>query len=79
MPTAASGILSLVPNQNSFGHMEGWLTRPEFNHLAEIPAGFMLPDQMYDRDLYPEGLFMHPGTFHTEDPEVLQAPGHDVR
>ncbi|WP_342476978.1 family 20 glycosylhydrolase [Paenibacillus sp. FSL H7-0350] len=67
--------IELVPNQNSFGHMEGWLTRPEFNHLAEIPAGFMLPDQMVDSDLYPEGLFMPPGTFHTEDPEVLQLLG----
>ncbi|WNS41290.1 glycoside hydrolase family 20 zincin-like fold domain-containing protein [Paenibacillus sp. MMS20-IR301] len=67
--------IELVPNQNSFGHMEGWLTRPEFNHLAEIPAGFMLPDHMYDSDLYPEGLFMHPGTFNTEDPEVLELLG----
>lgn len=64
--------IELVPNQNSFGHMEGWLTRPEFNALAEIPEGFMLPENMYDSDMYPEGLFMHPGTFHTENPEVLQ-------
>lgn len=68
-------FIELVPNQNSFGHMEGWLTRPEFNHLAEIPGGFMLPDNMYDSDLYPEGLFMHPGTFDTEDPEVLKLLG----
>lgn len=67
--------IELVPNQNSFGHMEGWLTRPEFNNLAEIPEGFMLPDNMYDKDLYPEGLFMHPGTFDTEDPEVLNLLG----
>lgn len=63
--------IELVPNQNSFGHMEHWLSRPEFNHLAEIPGGFMLPDHMYDHDLYPDGLFMQPGTFHTGDPEVL--------
>lgn len=63
--------IELVPNQNSFGHMEGWLTRPEFNDLAEIPGGFMLPDSMVDTDLYPGGLFMEPGTFHTEDPKVL--------
>ncbi|CAM4481405.1 family 20 glycosylhydrolase [Paenibacillus typhae] len=64
--------IELVPNQNSFGHMEHWLTRPEFNHLAEIPEGFMLPDHMYDHDLYPDGLFMQPGTFHTGNPEVLE-------
>lgn len=67
--------IELVPNQNSFGHMEGWLSRPEFNSLAEIPDGFMFPDNMYDRDMYPEGLFMKPGTFHTEDPEVLTLLG----
>lgn len=67
--------IELVPNQNSFGHMEHWLTRPEFNHLAEIPAGFMLPDNMYDHDLYPDGLFMQPGTFHTGNPEVLELLG----
>ncbi|KGE19223.1 beta-N-acetylhexosaminidase [Paenibacillus wynnii] len=63
--------IELVPNQNSFGHMEAWLSRPEFNHLAEIPEGFMLPEGMYAADFYPEGLFMRPGTFHTEDPKVL--------
>lgn len=67
--------IELVPNQNSFGHMEGWLTRPEFNALAEIPEGFMLPDHMYDSDLYPDGLFMHPGTFNTQEPEVLKLLG----
>lgn len=67
--------IELVPNQNSFGHMEGWLTRPEYNALAEIPEGFMLPDHMYDSDLYPDGLFMHPGTFNTQEPEVLKLLG----
>ncbi|MBW4084414.1 family 20 glycosylhydrolase [Paenibacillus sp. S150] len=67
--------IELVPNQNSFGHMEGWLTRPEFNALAEIPEGFMLPEHMYDHEMYPEGLFMHPGTFHTGNPEVLELLG----
>ena len=67
--------IELVPNQNSFGHMEHWLARPEFNHLAEIPEGFMLPDNMYDHDLYPDGLFMQAGTFHTGDPEVLSLLG----
>lgn len=63
--------IELVPNQNSFGHMEGWLIRPEFNALAEVPKGFMLPPELYAHDVYPEGLFMHPGTFDTEDPAVI--------
>jgi hexosaminidase len=67
--------IELVPNQNSFGHMEGWLTRPEFNSLAEIPEGFMLPEGMYAADFYPDGLRMRPGTFHTEDPKVLELLG----
>lgn len=34
-------FIELVPNQNSFGHMERWLKRPEYAHLAEVatPAG----------------------------------------
>ena len=35
---AMNGI-ELVPNQNSFGHLERWLVRPEYNHLAELPKG----------------------------------------
>ena len=37
-PMTASDI-DLVPNQNSFGHLERWLVRPEYNHLAELPHG----------------------------------------
>lgn len=33
-------FIQLVPNQNCFGHMSLWLTKPEFNHLAECPDGF---------------------------------------
>jgi hypothetical protein len=29
--------IELVPNQNSFGHMERWLKHPEYAHLAEVP------------------------------------------
>ena len=32
-------FIELVPNQNSFGHLTTWLTRPEYNHLAEAPEG----------------------------------------
>lgn len=31
--------VELVPNQNSFGHLERWLSLPEYNHLAELPQG----------------------------------------
>ena len=39
---AARGI-ELVPNQNSFGHLERWLKHPEYNHLAETPQGGARP------------------------------------
>ena len=31
--------IELVPNQNSFGHMERWLVHPEYNSLAAMPNG----------------------------------------
>jgi hypothetical protein len=31
--------IELVPNQNSFGHLERWLGLPRYNHLAELPQG----------------------------------------
>ena len=31
--------IELVPNQNSFGHLEKWLSHPDYNHLAEAPQG----------------------------------------
>lgn len=31
--------VELVPNQNSFGHLERWLVRPRYNGLAELPQG----------------------------------------
>ncbi|MBL7646911.1 MAG: family 20 glycosylhydrolase [Candidatus Hydrogenedentes bacterium] len=31
--------VQLVPNQNSFGHMNRWLSRPEYADLAETPNG----------------------------------------
>ena len=31
--------VELVPNQNSFGHLEHWLRHPGYNDLAEMPAG----------------------------------------
>lgn len=38
----ARGI-ELVPNQNSFGHMERWLQHEEYKYLAESPDGFYDP------------------------------------
>ncbi len=38
----ARGI-ELVPNQNSFGHMERWLRHEAYKHLAECPEGFEHP------------------------------------
>lgn len=35
----ASHGIELVPNQNSFGHLDHWLKHPGYNDLAEIPAG----------------------------------------
>ena len=31
--------IELVPNQNSFGHLERWLCHPDYNPLAEAPQG----------------------------------------
>ncbi|MFA7257050.1 MAG: glycoside hydrolase family 20 zincin-like fold domain-containing protein [Kiritimatiellales bacterium] len=35
--------IELVPNQNSFGHMERWLRHEDYRHLAECPDGFVHP------------------------------------
>lgn len=36
-------FIELVPNQNSFGHLEHWLKLAQFKHLAEAPNGFEFP------------------------------------
>ncbi|HEV2293253.1 MAG TPA: beta-N-acetylhexosaminidase [Tepidisphaeraceae bacterium] len=36
-------FIELVPNQNSFGHMERWLKHPRYESLAEKPEGFTFP------------------------------------
>ena len=35
--------IELVPNQNSFGHVERWLKHDAYRHLAESPNGFEHP------------------------------------
>jgi len=32
--------IDLVPNQNSFGHLERWLALPEYKDMSEAPNGF---------------------------------------
>ncbi len=36
-------FIELVPNQNSFGHMERWLKIPRYTPLAETQQGFEFP------------------------------------
>jgi len=36
-------FIDLVPNLNSFGHMERWLRHPEYHQYAECPDGFVHP------------------------------------
>ncbi len=36
-------FIELVPNQNSFGHLERWLKYPEYRELAECPDGYDAP------------------------------------
>ncbi|MEO0514376.1 MAG: family 20 glycosylhydrolase [Planctomycetota bacterium] len=36
-------FIELVPCQNVFGHMERWLTQPEYEHLAETLDGWDTP------------------------------------
>ena len=41
-------FITLIPNQNCFGHMSPWLKREEFNHLAECPDGFIFANEQWD-------------------------------
>ena len=36
-------FIELVPNQNSFGHMNRWLKLPAYQPLAEVTGGFEMP------------------------------------
>lgn len=49
--------IELVPNQNSFGHMERWLRHSKYKHLAECPEGFEHPFsgwREFGSTLYPD-------------------------
>lgn len=39
----AARHIELVPNQNSFGHMERWLKHPRYHDLSESPDGWIAP------------------------------------
>ncbi len=41
-------FITLVPNQNCFGHMSPWLVRDEFKHLAECPDGFVFANEKWN-------------------------------
>ncbi|QGQ97514.1 glycoside hydrolase [Paenibacillus psychroresistens] len=55
-------FIDLVPNQNSFGHMDAWLARKEFADLAECPGGYW----------YNESLFLTAGTLNPADPRSIE-------
>ncbi len=40
-------FIELVPNQNTFGHMERWLQHERYLPLAEAPDGSMTPWEVY--------------------------------
>lgn len=55
-------FVELVPNQNSFGHMNRWLEHDEYVHLAECPEGF---ETMW-------GFKSGPFTLNPADPSSLK-------
>ena len=59
---AARHYVDLVPNQNSLGHMESWLAKPQFRPLAECEDGFLF------QNLYRRA----PGTVDVRDPRAKQ-------
>ncbi len=48
----ASRFIELVPNLNSFGHLERWLRFPEYRYLAESPT----PWHFKEWDVYCQGV-----------------------
>ena len=60
----ARGI-ELVPNQNSFGHLEKWLQHPEYNDLACHPQGGFRVERL-------NFTGKRPATLNPGDPRSLQ-------
>jgi hexosaminidase len=59
----ADRAIELVPNQNSFGHMERWLRHPPYDRLAETPGGFTDPWGVFRK---------HPSTLNPLDPQAVE-------
>lgn len=59
-------FIQLVPNQNSFGHMNEWLGLDDFKDLAECPDGFHRTDE------YNRVCLLSPGTLNPYDPRSLE-------
>ncbi len=55
--------IDLVPNQNSFGHLERWLEHPEYRRLAESSGGFTDPWGVFHRQ---------PSTLNPIDPASIE-------
>ncbi len=60
----AGHFIELVPNQNSFGHLERWLSMPPYNDLAVLPEG--------GAPLPWGGVQSAPTTLNPIDPRVLE-------
>ena len=58
-------FIELVPNQNCFGHMRRWLTKPEYRDLAECPDGCDTGDPDW-------GYFEEPFTLAPEHPGSIE-------
>ena len=58
---ARKKMIELVPNQNSFGHMEKWLVHDEYKKFAEVEDGFEAPwgwvDHPFSLSPASEGVF----------------------
>jgi len=54
-------FIELVPNQNSFGHLERWFKHPKYQHLAEKPEGFTFPSG----SRMPTGFSLNPTDLHS--------------
>jgi hexosaminidase len=55
-------FIDFVPNQNSYGHMDAWMNRPEFKKYAECPDGY----------INEAGVHANPGTLGLTDPEAVK-------
>lgn len=57
-------FVELVPNQNTFGHMQRWLSHDRYKHLAECPTGFYWEEW--------GGYFNYPFSLYPGDPGSLE-------